>query len=390
MENGSQLVYTRLMDLTGKEQAVLEDEGLKIIESVSEEQTEEGRKKKRKSRILTVLVFIAANAAVISYTAVHEFGSKPAGKLELHFGFFNYAMLVCGLACVAGALLAETLKYVFMMRSLKVPVRKKTAFETAALGKYYDNITPSGIGGQPFQVYNLYKNGYSSGTSLAMALTAFLTMQTGFILLAILVFVLFGDTVTIVPIRITAYIGAVCYSIVPIMIVLFTVAKNTALKILRFAVHLGAKLHILKDEEGKYQTFSKTLEEYRDGILLMSRKRGRFILLFALSFAFQVFISSIPYFVLLAFNGQASYFEVLAMTIFVYCSITIIPTPGNSGAAEGSFYLIFSRLDPTGLFWSMLVWRGICYYSFIVIGLLIYAGRAAGSVRKKGKHTHES
>ena len=58
-----------------------------------------------------------------------------------------------------------------------------------------------------------------------------------------------------------------------------------------------------------------------------------------------------------------------------------------SGAAEGSFYLIFSELDPTGLFWSMLVWRGICYYSYIGIGLLIYGWHAIRSLAENRKES---
>jgi uncharacterized membrane protein YbhN (UPF0104 family) len=66
-------------------------------------------------------------------------------------------------------------------------------------------------------------------------------------------------------------------------------------------------------------------------------------------------------------------------------SVTIIPTPGNSGAAEGSFYILFNELDTYGLFWSMLVWRALCYYSFIIIGVIIYLYGAIEKIVKSRK-----
>ena len=100
----------------------------------------------------------------------------------------------------------------------------------------------------------------------------------------------------------------------------------------------------------------------------------------------RILICSIPYFVLLAFNGTGSYFDILCITFIIYSAITLIPTPGNSGAAEASFYLIFSNLDTGGVFWSMLVWRFICYYLYIFVGIGIYIYNAIKArIEKKKK-----
>ena len=55
--------------------------------------------------------------------------------------------------------------------------------------------------------------------------------------------------------------------------------------------------------------------------------------------------------------------------------VTLVPTPGNAGAAEGSFYLLFDQLDTSGVFWAMLIWRFLCYYFFILLGLGVYGIR---------------
>ena len=378
-------IFVMIRDHELKPEEPLE-EAIRSVENETEP-PKPGNKRGKKTKFLLFLLFMLIVGAVVLYTAVHEFGNKPPEKLGFAFGPYNYMMIGLGFGCMILTLVFEALKYLLMMKTLGVKISLRAAFETSALGRYYDNITPSGIGGQPFQIYNMHKHGYSGGVSAAMPLTAFLTMQLGFVFLAVLVFIFRGEVVSLLGIRITAYCGAVMYSLLPLLIILFTISERSATKILRGCLRLGHKVHLVKNPEKRMESLVETLKEYRSSVILLSRRKGVLPLLFALSFFYQVSVASIPYFVLRAYNGSSGYFDILAMTMFIYCTITFIPTPGNSGAAEGSFYLIFSQLDPTGLFWSMLIWRVICYYSYIVIGFLIYGvnGVRARIRRKKGE-----
>lgn len=363
-------------------------ENIEIPSSLAAAQTAEEKKKKLRSRIIWIAVFVIVNAAVITYTAITEFSNRPPEDLRFEFGFTNVMFLIAGIACMLLALAIETFKYIVMMRNLNEKVSPKAAFQTAALGKYYDNITPSGIGGQPFQIYNMHSMGYSNGVSAAMPLTSFLTMQTGFVILAILVMVFKSDVIeNLVGIKIIAIVGVICYMIVPAAIVLFTISQKTATKLITGVINLCAKIRLIKNPEKTISSILKSVGEYHDSIVMMSRKKWLLVKLLVMSFIYQLAISSIPFFVLLAYNGSASYIDTVAMTVYIYCAITVIPTPGNAGAAEGSFYLIFSQLDPTGLFWSMLVWRVICYYGFIVIGIGIYAFNVWSKRKAKKKRT---
>ncbi len=340
----------------------------------------------KKRRIIWVIIFIVVNGAVIAYTAVDEF-SKERPALGYRFHLSNFAFIFAGFGCIFVALAMETLKYIAMMKDLGLKVSVKTAFETAALGKYYDSITPSGAGGQPFQIYHMHKNGYESGVSAAMPLAAFLFMQLAFILLAILVFIFYGDVVDTLAIRIPAFIGVICYAIVPFLIILSAISDKTAKTIVNFFIRLGGKLRIVKNTEEKIASVAQTLDDYHTNLRMITQKKGLIVRLAIYSLVYQLAICSIPFFVLRAYKGTGSFIHILAQTVFIYCAITIIPTPGNSGAAEGSFYLIFSQLEYSGLFWGMLIWRFICYYSFIIIGILIYAfnalKRQLGYIKKK-------
>jgi len=346
----------------------------------------EAKRKNRRMKIILFVLFIAFNAGVIIYTGVYEFGSKPPEKLGFAFGPWNYMMIGAGFLCAAFAIGTETAKYMLMMRATKVRVSFKDAFETAALGKYYDCITPSGVGGQPFQIYNLHKAGYSNGVSMAMPLTGFFTMQAGFVILAVFTFIFNGNAVTGLGIRIPAYIGVVMYMLAPVFIIVFTISEPAGEKLIRALAGLGAKIRLIKDPEKTAGSLVRTLNEHRESVLMMNRKKWLIPVLLGMSVLFQLAILSIPYFIIMAYNGSESFFNLLTMTAYAYCAVTIIPTPGNSGAAEGAFYIIFSQLDPTGLFWSMLIWRLACFYLFIGLGIAIYAAKAvkAGWKRSKG------
>ncbi len=345
------------------------------------------KKNSRKSRIIWIIIFILVNGGVIAYTAVKEFsGEKP--ELGYKFPAFGVFLIIVGFLCMFLALAVETVKYIVMMRDLGVKVSWKVAFETAALGKYYDNITPSGVGGQPFQIYNMYKSGYNTGVSAAMPLASFLFMQLAFIFLAILTFIFRGGAVYTLAIRIPAFVGIVFYSIVPFFIILFSISDKTAVRIVSFFIRLGGKIRLVKNVDETLNNIIHKLQEYQESLKLIASKKKLILKLFLLSLLYQVAICSIPFFLLHAYNGRGSYIDIFAQTIFIYCAITIIPTPGNSGAAEGSFYLIFSQLDYSGLFWSMLIWRFIVYYSFIIIGILVYARRAIQNyLERKKKQT---
>lgn len=328
---------------------------------------------KKKSRIGWTILFILFNIIIVGSTAYVEFSKERPDPLGIRFGWRNIASFCLAIGALAVVLAAETSKYLLMMHALGEKVSVKNAFQVAALGKYYDSLTPTGAGGQPFQIWFLHSRGYSGGASAAMPLAAFLGMQFAFILLGLLAFIFKGSVIESPAIQVSARIGMLCYMIVPVLLVIFALNQKAAEKIIRFFVKVLARIRIFKDPEQKEAKIIEYFSNYRNNLISITRKKYLPLWLLLISLVYQIALCSIPYFVLHGYGGKTTYIDVLAMTVFIYAAITIIPTPGNSGAAEGSFYLVFSALGASGLFWSMLIWRFLCYYSFIIIGLLIFS-----------------
>ena len=342
----------------------------------------EAIQKKKKKRIWTVL-FVLCNIAVIAATAFNEFAGKNAGTIRLEFSPRALFFLGCTALCLAVLLLAESLKYVLMMRSIGEPVSFRIAFETAALGKYYDCITPSGAGGQPFQISWLHKHGYSYGGASAMTITGYVTMQAGFIILALATFITWRS-VELEAIRYLAYFGLLLFSLIPFLLVLFSLMPKTVKKIIAAAIRLCGRLRLIRRVEETTERVLGMLDSYHTSLSVIAKDRVAMPALILLSLIYRIALCSMPYFVLKMFGTSVSYLPIFASTIYIYASIALAPTPGNAGAAEGAFYLVFSAMGPDGVFWAMLIWRLFCYYSFIVIGGIIYGANALRGRRKRG------
>ena len=340
-------------------------------------------------RIAAVIAFIVANAVVLYFTARNDFSKNPPKLTQNPFAGRNLLFLLGAVLCLLLALFAETMKFVLMMRRLKERVSVRQAFETVALGKYYDYITPSGAGGQPFQIWDLHAHGYSSGASSAMALASFVTLQLGFVSVAVVVFTLFSGMADAVGIRIAAYIGLLFYSFVPILIILSAISPKVTARIVGFFVHIGAKLRLVKDPARTVERAETALKRYSDSLKYIAKSPWLLAAMFILSVIYQLALCSIPYFVMRIFGGQIGFWQSLCMCVYVYFSVTIVPTPGNAGAAEGSFYILFNQLDTSGLFWAMLIWRFFTYYSFLLMGLVIYAVRAIERAVKRRRERAE-
>lgn len=332
-----------------------------------------GKKRSGIKKKIAFILSLAVNIIIVAYIALQEFGMAaepdPAPVRDL-----NMAYLLLAIGCFLVSVLMETCKYQSMMMATDGRVDLRGAFECAVLGKYYDNVTPLGAGGQPFQMYYLKKRGLSKGSSAALPVAGFLSLQTAFIMIALVVFIFNGSVADeVAAIRISAYVGLGFYMFVPLCIVLFTVMPNSFAKVVCAVAKPLHKLRIIKDYDRAVNSIYSSLNEYSTSLNLLRHDPALLIKLMVFSLIYQVAVMSIPFFVLWAFGGSNSWWTVFSQVVFIYAAITIVPTPGNAGAAEGSFYMVFSSLSQGFLFWGMMIWRVLVYYCWLAMGLILMA-----------------
>ncbi len=326
---------------------------------------------------LLIFLFILLNVVVIAATAIAEFGnSKDATELsEVSLKWWS---LIPAVICFLVALTIDIHKYALMIRKMldKNSDRKnirKVARRTVLLGKYYDNITPAAVGGQPFQIYYMRKNsGLKRGASTSIPVFGMISIQIAFIIIALFCFI-FGGLIHSNPaLLFTALIGLLFYAFWPVMVAGVSFFPKQTTKFLKFIVKILAKIKIVKNREKLLQKVEDEADEYVDAVKMILKTKGLFLAVILWSLVYNFLIASIPFFVLTAFGGNVDFMSCFVITIAVMSAIYFIPTPGNSGAAEGTFFVVFSALSSGYIFWAMLVWRFFSYYIYIILGPIIY------------------
>lgn len=336
-------------------------------------------------KIVFFLIFVFINVAVIVATASSEFGNSSEAA-ELSEIRINWWLFVPAVACFIVAIVLDVYRYVLMM--LKMPeyakkskkeLRKErghiwmVARRTVLLGKYYDSITPAAIGGQPFQIYYMRKHsGLSKGESVSIPLVGMVSNQIGFLIIAIIFFLFSGIIYTKPALMLTAWFGLLFFAFWPLMIGGVSYFPKATTNFLKWITKILAKIHIVKDREKAFKVIEKEIMEYAKSVKMILKERGLFIKVVIMSILFNALIMSIPFFVLTAFGGNMDFLECFTLSIAVTSAVYFIPTPGNAGAAEGTFFLVFSSLSTGYVFWAMLFWRFFSYYIYIIIGPIVY------------------
>ena len=354
------------------------------------------RKKIRK--IILTIIFIVFNVAVIVATAVNEFsGSENAAELkEVHL---NGWLLVPATLCFVAMIILEYWKYVMMVEAAVKPgtfTKKevwKLSFDTVMLGRYYDRITPAAVGGQPAQILNLRKtNKIPAGSTTAIPIFSMISGQITFIVIAIPCFIISGFTGANPVLMTTAWIGLLFYAFWPVMVVGTAISPKFTAKSINFFVKILAAVKIVKNRDEAVKKVEKEVLDYTKNVKLIAKSPRVFGGVLLMSLFSNILITFLPFFVLIAFGGNIGFFECFLLNMAIQSAVYYAPTPGNSGVAEGTFYLVFSSLSSGYVFWAMLVWRLFSHYIYIIVGPLIYLSRHLEKKRKlnrEAKNDHK-
>lgn len=352
------------------------------------------RRQKFLKRLISI-IFIVFVVGVLAFTFYKDFFAPNPEKHAVSFddlvktfsGTWFYLLLA--LFSLFLAYYLKGLKLSVICKSQTGKWHFKTCFETGIIGHYYNYVTPLAVGGQPFEIYHLSKHGVHGGVAASMPIIAFFFSQFAFVSLGIASLVLFNTNVLKIEekfitgfpavFNVLAIVGLIGGISMPALVLLFSLLPRIGATIVKWCTHIGGKLKILKDpEKTEYKTL-KTVVHNSICIKIFAKNPLALISTLLISIGETFAQCSIAYFTLKLFgydnpaaNGFLEWLQIIQLSIILYASISFIPTPGNSGAADLSFYLLFTFGVPfAGLsFSAMIVWRIISYYSYIIIGFI--------------------
>lgn len=356
-------------------------------------------KKKKKWNIILFL----CNIVVLTVLLVVNF-SQDAGAMVLSFKDINYWWLLIAFGVSLVEIGIEVVKYLGLIYSTTKQIRPYLSYKVSALGRYYDNITPLGSGGQPFQIYYLNKRGVHGDNATSIPLARLVLWQISFVIINIFILIfkfntVFGNSVEFNVILTIAIISLVLNSVVVATVLFLSISKKWAPKFIVWCLKLLYKMKLVKDYKVQYRKTLNFVREYQLSIKKLIKDIPWLIVQVILAVV-QIFVfASIPYFILHAFLPAAqmetvNIFNIISQSLICQLAVVVIPTPGGVIASELSFLALFSNylgLASPQATLAMLFYRIITYYYILIQGLVVisydfvYGDKKNAKLLKAGK-----
>lgn len=333
---------------------------------------------------------------VLSIILLLEFAGSPEERIPFSrvFSQINWWWILGAVGLVVIMLTCDGLKFSYLLKTTTKKSQFRLGGKLAAYGRFYDGVTPLGTGSQPFQIYHLTKYKVPVGLASSIVLVRYFFTMLTTLLIAIVLFIFFPTTLGIEEMKIPAYIGLGVNMVIPVVLLLFCINTKFVKKITKWIFKLLYKLKIVKNYRHAYAKTIKQIYQFKNSIIALCKNIFTVIVLVGLSFIEFIAYMSIPFFVFKAFSGAEvgfnvlitakDYFPMLTMMTYSYFAVALMPTPGTSGFAETAFFAIFKgQVAPNILFWAVLLWRVISFYTFIVLGLTLLSIEIIGRMIKE-------
>jgi uncharacterized protein (TIRG00374 family) len=375
-EKGSRFLYTSpeiREHLLKEKQRRIEQEKIQI----SEAEQAVAKQKTKKSKLSTMLLFVVniLVVAIVLFYQIKQEGAVSIGEL-LAFKL-NYWFLLVAVLLFALMMFLKSFRINIFVKQTTGRSRPFLSYKVAAIGRHYDCITPMATGGQPFQVFYLTRRGFSASAALSVPLAKFFIAQMSWIIVNVFAVIYslsnntLGSSTAVLVVALTSFflnillVGSTLLSSVSKRF-----GKIAVAKVLKFL----EKIHIIKNYDKQYNKVMKTINDYQDSIKGYISNIPSFLFLLFISVVTILINYSIPFFIysaLVRFDISL-FWDIMVKAIMIEIASGMIPLPGGTGMAELSFTAIFASLFTEGtLFWALILWRLLNYYSYIIQGTLI-------------------
>lgn len=346
------------------------------------------RKKKKSLNFLYYILNIVVIVAVLSVQLSKE--SDPTGSLTAILNI-NPWFIIAALSTFFVGMFLDQIRYSFLIHKATGVFRFGLAYKVAALGRYYDTITPLGTGGQPFQVLYTNKYGIKPGEGISIAMGKYIFYQivyfilvTYFILRALSV----GEAGTTILntdvgqglVSTFMWIGYAILAALVLFMTLISLNKRLGagfiagiLKLLN-KIHIG-KFRIIKDYKKTFNKVMKVVNVWQNTTKKYSKSFWVISVNIVCSVLFFFVSYSMPFFIFCAFEGWQPnmWLNIISIAVMVDLTSAFNPIPMGTGTADLSFTVLYGGLFSVAgaSIWALIIWRILFYYIYIIQGLVI-------------------
>lgn len=301
--------------------------------------------------------------------------------------------VLLGICCMMGYYSCESINLRRTLRELGEDVKFIDCLKYTMIGFFYSSITPAATGGQPMQVYYMYKDGIKgANASLALVLNLF-SFQVITISMAV-ISVFFFHNYLDKGLWILFAIGISLNSIALFLLIAGIFSKKLSTWIVNTSVKVIKKFKI-KNEQYIIDLLKDALERYNGSAKYIRNNKKLIVRQFITTFMQELIYYSIPFCIYKAYwlSGE-SYIKLVCLQAIVYATVSGIPLPGSVGVSEGAFVSVFKTIFSEKMINGvMLLNRGVSFYLFLIVCGMIVIVETFKSKKAKQKQieaTNES
>ncbi len=314
------------------------------------------------------------------------------------FSQLNWWYILAAFVLFGVMFIMETLKFTVLGKTSGCSLGFRKDMKTALVGKYYECITPFSSGGQPMQIYHLYKSGVPGAKAASITMVKYGVHMLGFTVVAALVMGFGAGQLSVIgseamrrTILICGWIGFGINAFIPVFVTLVVFLPRPVSWTVNLFVKLLHKIKLIKNASKWESRIRQWVDDFAIISQFVYKKPKVFLVLFLLCLGEPIIELILPYLVLVAmcggevmgYQGGPLLFLVMALAMYATYAATFIPTPGNSGAVETVFMAAFAVLTESVLFWYVIVWRFILYYTWILLGIGMNVHDAFAKLQEK-------
>lgn len=327
---------------------------------------------------LNIVILILVTILVLYISLKDNFLEVIDGLTKI-----NIFWIIIALIFALGYYYFRTLSLLTFVKKFKDNISFKKIFKIVFVTQFFDGITPSSSGGQPYQIYAFSKENIKVIDGTNIAIQNFIVYQIALVLLGLIAVLsnkylnLFDDLGVIKKLILLGFIINVL-----VIIGLFSLAfmKKFNKFIVKIIVKVLSKLKIIKNKEEIIKNLNTTVENFHDGAIILMKNKFEFVKTIFFNFVALILFYSIPVIIIYGLGDYTSMniLESIIASAHVMLIGSFIPIPGASGGLEyafSQFYGVF--ITGTTLTLVMLLWRTLTYYLGVIIGAILL------NIRKK-------
>ena len=394
---------------TGEQVSMIDDVDMGLSKDLIETKLKdafayEAPKKKRKSTIVSIVLLLVNIVFMVFIVRglLNNLGEVDFRQVVRERGSQLW-WLVGGLLVYCIYMLAQTLMYKVLIRNITGKNRWKLAYDVAVVGKYYDNVTPFAVGGQPMQIVRLAKNGISAGVSTSIPIIK-LMINTLVSVAITALFLLFGlpnipvmsglNGFLLTLFEILGVIGFIITLTASLFMLILSSGNIVTRSFISWVIRVGYKLHLVKNYREALKKTINQVAEYKSSMQYLRKHPKLLFKMIMLSILESLSYAAMIYFVVMAFTSNID----TSLSFFFFCIVkyyicamasSFIPLPGGTGMMEISFIFLFMELESAIVF-ALLSWRILTYYLIVVHGFIHELGGITRNLYKNRKKKGET